>query len=163
MILLVDSNFFINAHRNYYPLDVVTSFWRKVKDLADNRNIISIDKVRNEIYKNQDDLTQWCVENLPDDFFRNTNTVIGEYTSLARWANSMSHQYRPAALAEFLHADEADAWLVSYAMNQNITLITHEVSAPNSQKSIKIPDVCNQFNVSYLNTIGMFRALEESF
>jgi hypothetical protein len=51
-VYVVDTNFFIQAHRAYYPLDVASSFWEKVKQLADDGKIISIDKVKQEIYKN---------------------------------------------------------------------------------------------------------------
>ena len=162
-VFLVDTNFFIQAHRAIYPLDVAKSFWIKVRELADNQHIISIDKVKTEIYRNEDDLKQWCVDNLHADFFKNTNSVIGEYGSVAAWASSMSHHYKPAALNEFLDADEADAWLISYALNQNIPLITYEKSEPNSKKKIKIPDVCNNFGVSHMSTMDMFRRLGESF
>ena len=46
MIYVVDSNFFIEAHRATYPLDVAHSFWNKVKQLADDGKIVSIDKVK---------------------------------------------------------------------------------------------------------------------
>ena len=72
---LVDSNFFIQAHRAIYPLDVAPSFWNKVKQLAANGNIISLDKVKNEIYQNEDDLKSWCENNLPDNFFQNSNNI----------------------------------------------------------------------------------------
>lgn len=45
-VFVVDSNFFIQAHRHTYPLDVVRSYWDKVKDLAQDGTIISIDKVK---------------------------------------------------------------------------------------------------------------------
>lgn len=160
---LVDSNFFIQAHRAIYPLDVAFSFWNKVGELAKKGNIISIDKVKNEIYQNEDDLKVWCQNTLPNSFFKDTSGVLSEYGSIATWANSMSHHYKPAAIAEFLEADEADAWLVAYSLNQNIPLITYEKSEPNSKKKIKIPDVCIQFGVNYLNTIDMFRHLGERF
>jgi len=160
---LVDSNFFIQAHRAIYPLDVAPSFWNKVKELATNGNIISLDKVKNEIYQNEDDLKSWCETNLPDNFFQNSSTVLAEYASIAIWANSRSSHYKPSALAEFLDVNEADAWLVSYALNKGIPLITHEKSEPNSKKKIKIPDVCIQFGVSYLTTIDMFRQLGQTF
>ncbi len=57
-VFLVDANFFIQAHRAIYPLDVATSFWKKVKYIADNGTIISLDKVKNEIYRNEDDLKE---------------------------------------------------------------------------------------------------------
>ena len=160
---LVDANFFIQAHRAIYPLDVAPSFWNKVKELALNGNIISIDKVRDEIYQNEDDLKTWCEANLPDPFFHVSSIALSEYSAIAVWANSMFHHYKSSALEEFLDAAEADAWLVALSLNQNIPLITYEKSEPNSKKKVKIPDVCIQFGVSYHSTIEMFRLLGESF
>jgi hypothetical protein len=71
-VYLVDSNFFIQAHRANYPLDVVASFWDKVRQLAEKQKIISIDKVKKEIYRHQDDLKTWCENNLPVGFFKDT-------------------------------------------------------------------------------------------
>lgn len=75
-VYVVDSNFFIQAHRTNYPFDVAISFWNKIIELAENGIIISIDKVKNEIFKNDDELKQWCEINLPDDFFKDTTTII---------------------------------------------------------------------------------------
>ncbi len=160
---LVDTNFFIQAHRAIYPLDVAQSFWTKVQELAENEIIISIDKVKDEIYKNEDDLKAWCQSNLPTNFFHNSDIALSEYAEIAVWANSLSHHYKASALAEFLNTSEADAWLVAYALKRGIPLITYEKSEPNSKKKIKIPDVCIQFGVSYLTTIDMFRQLGQYF
>ena len=62
-VYLVDSNFLIQAHRDIYHLDIVPSFWALVKKLADAGNIISIDKVKKEIYSQNDALTTWCKSN----------------------------------------------------------------------------------------------------
>jgi hypothetical protein len=112
-VYVVDSNFFIQAHRANYPLDIATSFWNKVKALAEQGKIISIDKVKKEIFDHQDDLKQWCEDNLPEDFFKDTQEVITSYGQIASWANSRNGHYHSTALAEFLDADEADAWLVA--------------------------------------------------
>lgn len=116
-IFLVDTNFFIQAHRAIYPLDVATSFWLKVKELAENGNIISIDKVKDEIYQNEDDLKDWCLSNLPTNFFYNSNLAITEYRGVVGWANSKSDHYKASALAEFLNTSEADAWLVAFVFS----------------------------------------------
>ena len=162
-IFLVDSNFFIQAHRAIYPLDVASSFWNKVEELAKKGTIISIDKVKNEIYKNEDELKAWCENKLPKDFFKDSSICITEYSRIVNWANYMSAHYRLSAIAEFLGTDEADAWLIAYCLNQKISLITYERSEPNSKKKIKIPDVCIHFGVNYLNTIDMFRQIGEQF
>jgi len=67
-IFVVDSNFFIQAHRAHYPLDVAVSFWAKVRQLSHDGKIISIDKVKDELYDNNDSLKEWCKANLPDNF-----------------------------------------------------------------------------------------------
>jgi hypothetical protein len=164
-LYVVDTNFFIQAHRSYYPLDVASSFWSKVKELADTGKIISIDKVKNEIYKNDDELKRWCLANLPQDFFKDTTIVLAEYSQVVIWAASKSSHYSSTAIAEFLDADEADAWLVSFALNglQNRIIVTYEKSQPEIKRKIKIPEVCNQFTVSYVDTIEMFRQLGERF
>jgi len=164
-IYVLDSNFFIQAHRFYYPIDVAAGFWNKVRDLAEEGKIISIDKVKAELYDKNDALEEWCKNNLPDDFFKDTSTVLGAYGQVTAWAASKSGHYLPNALNEFLDADEADAFLVAYCLANadNRFVVTHEVSNPNKRNKVKIPDVCMALNVSYVNTIEMFRQLGETF
>lgn len=164
-VYVVDSNFFIQAHRASYPLDVAPSFWAKVKQLADESKIISIDKVKNEIYKNEDELKLWCENNLPNTFFKDTNSVLSQYSRIVGWASSQGDHYLPNAFAEFLDADEADAWLISYTLADNLNriIVTHELSEPARRNKIKIPDVCIANSVQFCNTIEMLRRLGEKF
>ena len=164
-IYVVDSNFFIQAHRVNYPLDIAFSFWNKVKELANSGRIISIDKVKNELYDKNDDLEDWCKVNLPENFFKSTDDVMAEYARVTAWAISMNNHYLPNALNEFLDADEADAFLVAYSLadDQNRIIVTHEVSQPKRKNRIKIPEACSPFNVRYLNTIEMLREIGETF
>lgn len=160
---LLDSNFFIQAYRFHYPLDVVPGFWLKVRELSENGSIISIDKVQQEIYQNKDDLTVWCSENLPNDFFKETSVVLPAYVEVVQWANSKAGHYKPSALNEFLDADEADAWLVAYALANGNILVTHEVGDPAGRKKIKIPDAAAPFGIKCFTTIEMFRELKQGF
>src|SRR5690606_15201935 len=100
-IFIVDSNFFIQAHRDTYPLDIAKGFWNKVQQLANTGSIISIDKVKKELYDKNDDLEAWCRANLPQNFFQDTSEVIAEYGRVSAWAMSMKHHYLPKALNEF--------------------------------------------------------------
>lgn len=164
-VYVVDSNFFIQAHRVNYPLDIAFSFWNKVKELAELGRIISIDKVKGELYDKNDELEDWCRANLPEDFFKSTDEVLTEYGIVTGWAISMNHHYLPNALNEFLDADEADAFLVAYSLadKTNRVIVTQEISQPNRKNKIKIPEVCESINVSFMNTIEMFRALNATF
>jgi hypothetical protein len=162
-LFLLDSNFFINAHRVYYPFDVVPSFWTRVQDLANKNLIGSIDKVANEIRHGNDVLKDWIDNSLPKNFFAETSVFINEYAQIAQWAYGRANHYNAGALNEFLQAGEADAWLIAAAMNGRQTVVTHEVSNPEMKSRIAIPEPCNHFNISFCNTIEMFRRLGVTF
>jgi len=164
-IYVADSNFFIEAHRKSYPLDIAFSFWNKVKQLATERKIISIDKVKDELYDKNDALEAWCKANLPIDFFKDTSVVMAAYSQVIAWATSKSNYYQPNALNEFLAADEADAFLIAYALadSSNRIVVTQEISEPNRKTKVKIPDACIALNVQFLSLIEMFRQLGETF
>lgn len=166
-IFILDSNFFIEAHRRNYPFDIFPIFWKNIAEMAKKKKIISIDKVRNEIYwgnseKEQDILTLWCKNNLPDSFFAKSEESIFEYNKVIKWAVSKSNFYKTSAINEFLENEVADAWLISYAIKHNCCIVTHEVSST-SKKKIKIPDVCNDFDIEHINTIELLRQLNLTF
>lgn len=166
-LFIVDTNFFIQSHRITYPLDVAVNFWHKVKRLFDEEKIASIDKVRDEIFKNDDELKKWIEQNLRSEFFKSTETqeVLIEYQKIVIWANSKSSHYVQNAINEFLQYENADAWLIAYGLsiNKNCIIVTQEKSEPNRKSKIKIPEVCNDFKLPYKNIIEMFRELGETF
>lgn len=91
--------------------------------------------------------------------------MIEQYREVTYWAISKKGHYLPNALNEFLDSDEADAFLVAFALfdSQNRIIVTHEVSQPSRKNKIKIPEACNALNIQYMNTIEMFRKLSETF
>ncbi len=78
---------------------------------------------------------------------------------------SVRNHYLPNALNEFLDSEEADAFLIAFALAdyQNRIIVTQEVSQPERRNKIKIPEPCNYFHLHYVNTIEMFRLLGETF
>jgi hypothetical protein len=93
------------------------------------------------------------------------NLQIVQYVEVVKWAKSMEHHYLPKAFNEFLGADEADAFLVAYALSDknNRIIVTQEVSNPFQKNRIKIPEPCNALGVQFINTINLFRYLKENF
>jgi len=161
---LLDSNVLIQAHRMYYPFDVVPGFWNKLIDLSDRELICSIDKVKKEICNTStpDKLALWCVNDIKSDFFVNTSSCVDKYAEIALWVQSNQH-FKQNAKDEFLATDLADPWLIAYAMKHNCVMVTHEVSQPNRKNKIKIPEPCIHFKIQYISTIQMFRELGETF
>jgi hypothetical protein len=148
-------------------MDIVPGFWKKVKELSKRGIIISIDKSWNELTgkdnnkKIDDALTSWCCENLPKNFFKESDEAIKEYSEIIKW--SESQHYKRSAIDEFARYSNADAFIVAYAKKYNLTVITEEKSHPESKARILIPDVCIAFDVKFMNIISMFRELRESF
>ncbi|MGQ3014692.1 MAG: DUF4411 family protein [Flavobacteriales bacterium] len=161
---LLDSNVFIQAHRMYYPFDVVPGFWRKLQELSNDGVICSIDKVRKELCEisSPDRLSLWCTKQLNPIFFVDSTSCLNDYGALANWVMSSSH-FTQNAKDDFLTTDLADPWLVAYAKSYDCTIVTHEVSQPQRKNRIKIPEPCSHFGVKYLTPISMFRELGQTF
>jgi len=83
--------------------------------------------------------------------------VFQAYRQIITWATSQP-QFTEAAKSEF--ASVADSWLIACAMAHNYVLVTHEVYAPDIKRKIPIPNVCQAFNISYINTFEMLRRLK---
>lgn len=156
---LLDTNFFIDAHRTSYPFDVFPSYWSIIKNLAANDQIWSIDKVADELNRNTDQLTAQISSEIPPSFFKSSSGILAEYAAIAQWANSRSGHYTRPALNTFLQAEEADAWLVAHGIQSSCTIVTHEISDPEMKRAIKIPEPCNHFGVRYIKPIDMLREI----
>lgn len=164
-VYVLDTNVFIQAHRSRYPLDVATSFWNALKQLAHDGKVISIDKVKDEIDRNEDELKDWIDANIPENFFKSTSEqeVLDEYGLMAPWAMSKADHYQQKAIDEFLDYEKADAWLIAYCKSKGDLLVTEEVGNPERKNRIPIPEPCNHFGIHYCNMITMFRELGVRF
>lgn len=147
---IFDTNIFIRS-KNEMPTDIWPTFWARLADLIHNENIASSIKVKEEIEKGKDELTQWMKNNVTENFYLPIdNEVLGKYSETQNWANNQN--YTTSACNEY--ATNADAYLVATAAAKNMTLVTYELSDPKCKKRIKIPDACKALNVRYcdLNT-----------
>ncbi len=70
----------------------------------------------------------------------------------------ISH-YSTSAKANFARASNADAWLVAYAKVFNHTIVTFETYNSEEKKNIKIPVVCKEFGVDYINLHEFMRRM----
>ena len=60
-------------------------------------------------------------------------------------------------------ANVADGWLVAYAKTHGLILVTHEIYNPTVQRKVPMPNVCEEFDVRYVNTFEMLSNLKASF
>lgn len=163
-IFVVDSDVFITAKDRYYAFDLCPGFWKCVLHSHATGRVNSIDRVKTELLMGSDTdyLVAWVKRSVPDTFFKSVGeqAVVAKYGEIMRWSQRSS-QHMDAAKAKF--ATGADGWLVAYAAVHGQVVVTNEQPAPASKKDIKIPDVCQQFAVPFVDTFQMLRGLGARF
>ena len=159
-LFVLDTNVFIGAHNDYYAPDFCPAFWDCILQYFCAGRLISIDRVFTEIEKPVD-LVQWA-QDAPNDFFAfsGEQPVRNAYSTIIDWVQNNS-QFKPEAKSKF--AAVADGWLVAYAQAHNAVVVTHERFSADAKGRVLIPNVCQQFNVPYLNTFEMLRQLGVRF
>ena len=58
-IFLMDSNSYITPYKTYYNFDFAKGFWNALESGLQNRSIVMIDKVKEELLAGEDDLSDW--------------------------------------------------------------------------------------------------------
>lgn len=158
MTYLFDSNTFMEAARLYYSFELAPGFWDWVISDPMRRHIASIEAVREEIGKGSGDLADWATGSVPDDFWRPvTQVTLVAAQRLSEWATDPVRGFKQAAVDQFLAS--CDYWLIAEGMASGLTVVTREVSAPGSRKSIKIPDACKAFGVHCEQPFPVYQSL----
>ncbi len=158
---VLDANVFIHAAREYYAFDILPPFWKSLVQHAAKGRIQSIDRVKSELEHQTDALATWAEGDFHQAFASTDDPdVLQAYAEIMNWANAQE-RFTGAAKADF--ASGADGWLVAYALAKSYIVVTHEQSAPEARHKIKIPDVCQKFDVPYNNTFKMMRMLGMQF
>ena len=84
-----------------------------------------------------------------------------KFGEIQSWANA-SRYYSPTEKQKFA-SKKTDGYLVAHAKAHGMTLVTHEKLVGYDSKVIKIPNLCQQFDVEYINIFEMLRRLEVRF
>ena len=156
---VLDANVFVQAARQYYAFDLAPAFWQALVDHASNDRVLSVDRVKDEIDRGRDELARWANEDF-HTYFASTNPedVLQVYANIMQWAQAQS-QYSEAAKAEFADQRNADAWIVAYAKANGCAVVTLEQPDPQIKRRIPIPNVCLAFEVPFIDSFAMLRAL----
>lgn len=159
LVFLLDTSVFIQAARSFYSFDIVPSFWESLLRHAEKGEVVSIDRVKDEIDRGDDQLKQWFNAHFAP-FIQSTHEkdIVRHYREMIQWAEGQS-QYERAAKSQFADARNADAWVVAFAKARNLIVVTQEASAPQSKTSIKIPDVCRAHQITSIDVFELMRRL----
>lgn len=152
---LLDANVFIQAKNFYYRFDTFPGFWNWLDAEQVKGQVGSIQLVYDELVKGNDELAAWIKERKASGWFLPVDDIETQqnFRQIANWI--VGRQYTQAAQAAFLGG--ADPWLIAKAMTLGGTVVTQETFDEKSKKRVKIPNVCREVNVPYINTFDLLR------
>ena len=154
MNYLLDSNVFIQAKNGYYSFDIVPGFWRWLELLAEEQSVLKIKAVREEIIDGNDALCDW-ISDLPKGFFAEPDIPVQE--NLRKIVTYIMQEKRFAEHHSYTFLEKADPWLIATAMTGDFTVVTHEKKDGPGSKKVKIPAICEEFEVPYLSIFELMR------
>ena len=150
---LLDANIFIQANNQHYGFDFCPAFWEWLVIQSDSGIVGSLSSIKKELLEKDDDVSRW-VRNEGRNLFVDVDlATTKKFPIVTEWVDKQKN-YSNNAKAKFL---QVDFQLVAYASVHGCTVVTHEVSAKDSKKAVKIPDVCEGFGVACASPYEMLQ------
>lgn len=155
---VIDASSLINL-RMHYPISVFRSFWEKLDQLVVDDRLGAPQAVFDELSQKDDDhLFNWAKTHKDKMFYT-------DYTErfLQNIANIMERY--PKLIDENSEKEQADPYVIAMAIEyrdrpqqklfyHDVCVVTEESIKKRSGK-VKIPEVCNFYNISYCRMVGM--------
>lgn len=157
---LIDTNILITAKNLYYPFDFCSGFWDFTKNKLLSNDISIIHSVRDEISAHDDEIKGWVssfginvLDDTTPDIQAKLSTIVGDIMN-GRISPSFSQQEK----VRFMSG--ADPLLIATAWHLGYTIVTNEKAVPPNSSKIKIPNICNHYDVSCITPFEMLRMLK---
>ncbi len=154
----LDANVLIQAWQKYYSPNVCPSYWDTLNALGIENRIFMPEMVYEEITRTEDDLSEWLKSsNIPiRKIDENVTKCLQEIYSTNPIHKFLVDNTKARSLA--------DPWVIAHAISEGAIVVTKEekVTALNSKK-IKIPNVCDNMNISWMNDFQMIAELGIKF
>ena len=132
-------------------MEFCPAFWDWLIEANQKGTVASIAEVRAELLAKKDELSQWVANH--GNFFLWSDDRVHE-TAWRLSQKKLWGLYGRDVVDRFMNS--ADYWLISHAMAYGYVVVTQEVPA-NTKKKVKIPNICKEFNVPWVNTFQMLR------
>jgi len=154
----LDANVLIQAWQKYYSPKFCSDYWDILNEFGENSRVFLPEVVYDEIVRTDDSLSKWLKKSkIPIQ--KITEPVTKCLYDI--YSNNPAHKY----LVDNTKARSlADPWVIAHAIHENATVVTKEekVTALNSTK-IKIPNVCDNMGVRWINDFQMIEELNILF
>jgi len=154
----LDSNVFIQAKNGPYGFDIAPGFWEFLDQQISKGTIFSSIEVYEELVAGNDVLADWIkVRKHSGGFIDSDADVQSTYREIADFVSKV---YADHQVSLFL--EKADPWVIALAKVGNAIVVTQETLIIGPHQKIKIPNICKEFGVEYMDTYQMMRILKAS-
>jgi hypothetical protein len=113
-------------------------------------------------------LSNWVKRSFKKYFLTTEDpSVLKSYEEIIKWTSKekVKERYSKNAIEDFMKADNADPWLIAYALTnkENFIIVTFEKENRHIKRRIPIPNVCKDFEIKYCNLYQMLKNLNFRF
>jgi rRNA-processing protein FCF1 len=154
----LDTNVLIQPWQKYYSPTLCPDYWEILDQLGAQGTLFIPQAVFDEIAKSDDDLSDWL-----------KSSRIPVLKVDGRVTRQLERIYQSNEKHKFLvdntkQRSLADPWVIAHALNENAMVVTKEekVTAMNSNR-IKIPNVCDNMGVPWMNDFQLIKELNIRF
>ncbi len=154
----LDANVLIQAWQKYYSPTFCPDYWEVLNKLGNQGRIFISEMVYEEIIRTDDDLSKWLkTSRIP---VREIDELVTKSLQAIYSKNPLHKNLVDNTKARSL----ADPWVIAHAINEKAVVVTKEekVTALNSNK-IKIPNVCDNMGVRWINDFQLIAELDIQF
>lgn len=141
-----DTNILINLQRRQ-PIDIYPTLWDKLSRLMGTGIVISSQEVLDEITTGSDTLVEWANQRkeafLPTD--EETQLTVRRILATDRGLVEGGKK-----------CNSADPFVIAVAIHNKCTVVTEE-SKNGNPNTPHIPDICEKYNVPYINFVQFMR------
>jgi hypothetical protein len=153
----LDANVLIQGWQKYYAPRFCPDYWNVLNDLGKENRIFIPEWVFEEIVRTEDELSRWLKQsNIP--VYKVDEDVI---LCLRRvYDADPSHVL---LVDNTKQRSIADPWVIAHAINEGACVVTKEEKVTASTKRVKIPNVCDNMNVRWINDFQLIEELNIHF
>lgn len=138
----LDANIFIEGWNKYYSMELIPSYWEILDNLAQDGIVFSPVEVKREIIQHDDGLSDW-IKTRPYIFRDITNPMQEKIREIMAKYPRLVDSTRQRSIA--------DPWVIANAIIEDAIVVTKETPVGSSSRRIKIPDVCNELGVPWID------------
>ncbi|MCQ2815138.1 MAG: DUF4411 family protein [Bacilli bacterium] len=160
---IIDSCSLITPFNGSYPMDNFPSFWDKLKEKILSGEIIICRATYDEVVPIGDDLSLWLKSIIDSgvQILEPDEDILNNFTSIVDHVDKHDPPYKASAVSEFMGC--GDPFIMASAKSRGYIVITEEIYSPGATKRVKIPNVCLEESIQYMNLTSYIKKADFHF